>query len=63
MGPYVSAGEGSVIIDSMVKDSIIDEEARIENAMLEGSLIGANAQVKGNFKRLDVAASSRVDLG
>jgi glucose-1-phosphate thymidylyltransferase len=63
VGPYVSAAEGSVIIDSMVKDSIIDEGARIEEAMLTGSLIGANAQVKGKFKRLDVAASSRVDLG
>jgi len=63
VGPYVSAAEGSVIIDSIVKDSIIDEGAHIEEAMLEGSLIGANAQVKGKFKRLDVAASSRVDLG
>ncbi len=63
VGPYVSVAEDSVIIDSMVRDSIIDEGAHIEDAMLEGSLIGANAQVKGTFKRLDVAASSRVDLG
>ncbi len=63
VGPYVSAAEGGVIIDSIVKDSIIDEGAHIEGAMLEGSLIGANAQVKGRFKCLDVAASSRVDLG
>jgi len=52
-----------VIINSMVKDSIIDEGAHIEGAMLEGSLVGANAQVKGKFKRLDIADSSRVDLG
>ncbi len=63
VGPYVSVAEGSVIIDSIVKDSIIDEGAYIEDATLEGSLIGANAQVKGKFKRLDIAASSRVDLG
>lgn len=63
VGPYVSAAEGCVIIDSIVKDSIIDEGAYIEDATLEGSLIGANAQVKGKFKRLDIAASSRVDLG
>jgi glucose-1-phosphate thymidylyltransferase len=63
VGPYVSAAEGSVIIDSIVKDSVIDEGAHIEGAILEGSLIGANAQVKGKFKHLDIAASSRVDLG
>lgn len=63
VGPYVSVAEGSTINDSMIRDSIINEGAAIEGAMLEKSIIGANAQVKGNFRRLDVGDSSKVDLG
>ncbi|MBI2845780.1 MAG: NTP transferase domain-containing protein [Chloroflexi bacterium] len=63
VGPYVSVAEGSSISDSMIRDSIINEGAAIEGAMLEKSIIGANAQVRGNFRHLDVGDSSKVDLG
>jgi glucose-1-phosphate thymidylyltransferase len=63
VGPYVSAAKGSLILNSIVKDSIIDEGAHIEDAMIEGSLIGAKVRVKGKFKRLNLAALSVVDLG
>lgn len=63
VGPYVSVAEDSVIVHSMIRDSIINEGAYIESAMLEESIIGGHAQVKGNFRHLDVGDSSRVDLG
>ncbi|HOQ99139.1 MAG TPA: nucleotidyltransferase, partial [Anaerolineae bacterium] len=51
-----------VIKDSIVRDSIIDERAHIEDAMLAGSLIGRDAKVSGSFERLNVGDSSQVDF-
>lgn len=63
VGPYVSMAEGSVIVNSIIRDSIIDKGAYIEDAVLEGSLIGAHVQVRGRAGRLDVGDSSQVELG
>ena len=63
VGPYVSVAGGSVIVDSIIRDSIIDEEAYIEGATLEGSLVGSHVQVRGKPRRLDVGDSSQVELG
>ena len=63
VGPYVSAAEGCVIVNSIIRDSIIDEEAYVEGAILKGSLIGAHVQVRGKARRLDVGDSSQVELG
>lgn len=63
VGPYVSVAEESAIVDSIIRDSIIDERAYIEGAALEGSLVGARVQVRGRLRRLDVGDSSRVDFG
>jgi len=63
IGPYVTIAEGSTVSDSIVNDSIIDEEAVIEDAMLTGSLIGRHARVRGTFNSLNVGDSSQVSLG
>ncbi|KPL25062.1 MAG: nucleotidyltransferase [Anaerolineae bacterium SM23_84] len=63
VGPYVSvAGEAS-IVRSIIRDSIINERAQIEDATLSQSLIGEDAYVRGSFQRLNVGDSSQVVLG
>ncbi|HOG46916.1 MAG TPA: sugar phosphate nucleotidyltransferase [Anaerolineae bacterium] len=62
VGPYVTIADEGVIKDSIVRDSIIDERAHIEDAMLAGSLIGRDAKVSGSFERLNVGDSSQVDF-
>lgn len=63
VGPYVSvAGEAS-IVRSIIRDSIINERAQIEDATLSQSLIGEDAYVCGSFQRLNVGDSSQVVLG
>ena len=63
VGPYVSvAGEASVV-RSIIRDSIINERAQIEDATLSQSLIGEDAYVRGSFQRLNVGDSSQVVLG
>jgi glucose-1-phosphate thymidylyltransferase len=60
IGPNTSVAEGSVIINSIVSDSIISAGARVENARLTSSLVGNNAVVKGAFKVLNVGDSSEI---
>ncbi len=62
IGPYVTIADEAVIRNSIVRDSIIDERSRIEDAMLSGSLIGRDARVAGSFERLNVGDSSQVDF-
>ncbi len=62
IGPYVSIGEHVAIRNSIVRDSIINRGATVENALLTESIIGENAFVKGGYKRLNVSESSVVEI-
>ena len=54
IGPYVTIAGGAEIINSIVRDSVIGENARIKDVLLEKSLVGDEAQVIDNFKHLNV---------
>jgi glucose-1-phosphate thymidylyltransferase len=62
VGPYVSVAEGATIVRSIVRDSIINEFSRIEDANLSQSLIGRDAHVRGSAQKLNVGDSSQVEL-
>ncbi len=62
IGPYVSIAERCVIHSSVVRDSVISEGATVTDALLESSLIGANAVIRGGFKKLDVGDSSEINF-
>lgn len=63
IGPYVSVADNSVIVDSIIRDSIINQGAIIQSSTLEGSLIGERAQVRAEFRRLNVGDSSEISFG
>jgi glucose-1-phosphate thymidylyltransferase len=60
VGPYVSIASRAVVEHSIITDSIINEGATVHNALLQRSLIGEHAIVKGGYKRLNVGDSSAV---
>ena len=62
IGPYVSIAERVVIHSSVVRDSVLSEGALVTDALLESSLIGANAVIRGGFKKLDVGDSSEISF-
>jgi glucose-1-phosphate thymidylyltransferase len=62
VGPNVSISEGAVIEDSILRDCIISEDAQVSSAMLEWSLVGSNARVRGAFEKLNVGDSSEIDF-
>jgi glucose-1-phosphate thymidylyltransferase len=60
IGPHVSVGPGCELRGVVVSNSIVEANARLENAVLEGSLIGRDAQVSGQQQHLNVGDNSKV---
>jgi glucose-1-phosphate thymidylyltransferase len=62
IGPYATVAAGCRIEESIIRDSIIDEGSIITACMLDQSLIGKGAFVKGRYRRLNVGDSASVDF-
>jgi glucose-1-phosphate thymidylyltransferase len=60
IGPHVSVSDEARVYRSIVRDSIIGPGAEIEFSLLDSSLIGDKAVVKGTYSRLNVGDSSEV---
>ena len=62
IGPYATIAEGAVVADSIVKNSIVSQEAQVFKVLLDNSIIGNNAVVRGTYNRINVGDSSEIDL-
>ncbi len=62
IGPHVSIADGARVVHSVIRDSIINANADVEDALLEHSLVGENAVVKGRPARVNVGDSSAIEL-
>ncbi|MCZ6765502.1 MAG: sugar phosphate nucleotidyltransferase [bacterium] len=60
IGPHVSIAAGATVSGSTIRDSVIDRGARVENSVLAGSIIGAEAVVIGASGKLNIGDSSEV---
>ncbi len=54
VGPNVSIGNACKIIDSRIKNSLIQNESEIKNAELDNAMIGNHAKFNGNFKSISI---------
>ena len=62
IGPHVSIATGARLRHAVVRDSIINQNARVENVLLEASVVGDSAIVMGRFKRVNVGDSSELSI-
>ena len=60
VGPYASIGQGTIIEDSSVKNSIIQAEATIKNATLDKAMIGNYATFNGDFSTVSIGDYSEL---
>ena len=60
IGPYASIGDGVTMDSSIVSDSIINENAVIENMNLNRSLIGPSATVIGRREQINIGENSEI---
>jgi glucose-1-phosphate thymidylyltransferase len=63
VGPYVSAAGKVRVSRSIVRNAIIDEDASISDTIVEESLVGSCADIRGHPNRVDLGDDSRLDLG
>jgi glucose-1-phosphate thymidylyltransferase len=54
IGPYADIGHRARVRNAIVRNSIVDADAVVEDIMLDGSLIGEKARVKGQPSRLNI---------
>jgi glucose-1-phosphate thymidylyltransferase len=62
IGPFASIGRDVTVRNSLVRDSIVEDGARIDDALLNGSLIGRRATVKGLVRSLNVGDDAVVQI-
>ncbi|HET7361352.1 MAG TPA: sugar phosphate nucleotidyltransferase [Salinimicrobium sp.] len=54
IGPNVSIGDGCKILDSTIKNSLIQAETEIKNANLDQAMIGNHAKFNGKFTAISI---------
>lgn len=62
VGPHVSIARGARVERSIVRNSIIHDDATVDNAMLDASVVGNRAIVRGRSARLNVGDSTELDF-
>ncbi len=61
VGPHVTIGPRASVRQAVVRNSIVNEGAVVEDILLSGSVVGENAVVRGAYQRLNVGDSSEVE--
>lgn len=62
IGPNVSVGENSSLNYAIVSDSIIGDYSNIEEIVLQKSIIGSDASVKGLYQSLNIGDNTEIDF-
>ena len=60
IGPHATIAAGCRVENSIIRDSILDEGAVVQNALLAASLVGRDAKVGGRFRAFNVGEASEV---
>lgn len=63
IGPHVAIGANTQIQHSIVRDSIIGSYTHLFEVVLDNSLIGSDASVKGLSRSLNIGDNTEIDFG
>ena len=63
IGPHVAIGANTSIKHSIVRDSIIGSYTTLFEVVLDNSLIGSDASVKGLSRSLNIGDNTEIDFG
>ena len=63
IGPHVTIGNNTNIKSSIVRDSIIGSYTTLDEVVLDNSLIGSDASVKGLSRSLNIGDNTEIDFG
>jgi glucose-1-phosphate thymidylyltransferase len=60
VGPYVSIASNAIVENSIIRDSVLDQGSNVSNCLLQSSIVGSQAIVRGGFQHLNIGDSSEV---
>lgn len=63
IGPHVTIGSNSVIVSSIVDNSIIGSFAELQEIVLRKSIVGNDASVKGHHVSLNIGENTEIEFG
>jgi glucose-1-phosphate thymidylyltransferase len=63
IGPFVSIGGEAEIRNSIIRDSIINQRAYVENCLLESSILSESAVIRSRAHHVNLGAFSELELG
>jgi len=63
IGPHVAIGANTTIKSSILKDCIIGSYSNLYEVVLDNSLIGSDASVKGLSRSLNIGDNTEIDFG
>ncbi len=62
IGPYATIGAGAQVTNAVIRNSIIDPGAVVDNCILDGALVGEKAKVIGRSSALFIGDNSTVEI-
>lgn len=63
IGPHVAIGANTKIVKSIVRESIIGSYTNLFDVVLDSSLIGSDASVKGLSRSLNIGDNTEIEFG
>ncbi|MEL7268439.1 MAG: sugar phosphate nucleotidyltransferase [Bacteroidota bacterium] len=60
VGPFVSIGAGTVVDNTTIKNSIVQQHTVVQNANLDNAMIGNHAFYDGNFEKISIGDYSEL---
>jgi glucose-1-phosphate thymidylyltransferase len=54
VGPFVSIGDNTIVVNSTIKNSLIQTKSKISNANLDNAMIGNHVVFDGNFEAISI---------
>ncbi len=63
IGPHVAIGSNTMVNYSILRDSIIGSYTSLYEVVLDNSLIGSDASVKGLSRNLNIGDNTEIDFG
>ncbi|NNE28922.1 MAG: NTP transferase domain-containing protein [Saprospiraceae bacterium] len=62
IGPHVTIGNNTEVHNSIISESIIGSFSRIEEIVLNQSLVGSDASIRGLSQRLNIGDNTEIDF-
>lgn len=61
IGPFTTIASNCVVTNSIIVNSILSPGANVDKVILESSIIGSDAVIKGNYNKLNTGDSSEIE--